>query len=186
MTDLTRILGIDPGLRITGFGVIERQGNHLAYVASGCIRTREKDSLPARLGTLSAGITEIMATYRPTETAVEEIFLNKNPWSTLLLGQARGAAIAALVGAGAPVAEYGTMQIKQAVVGQGRATKDQVQEMVRRLLNLPGTPSPDAADALACAICHAHTRGGFGALAAPAGRRRQGRLLRLHPDELPG
>ncbi|HEX5803030.1 MAG TPA: crossover junction endodeoxyribonuclease RuvC [Azospira sp.] len=173
-----RLLGIDPGLRITGFGVIDRQGSKLAYVASGCIRTDEKMALPERLGVIVRGIAEIVAAYTPAQAAIEEIFMNKNPWSTLLLGQARGAAIGALVGNGLPVAEYGTMQIKQAVVGHGRATKVQVQHMVRRLLSLPGEPSPDAADALACAIAHAHGGLGLGALSS-AGRRKSGRLTSL-------
>ena len=174
----TRLLGIDPGLRITGFGVIDRQGSKLTYVASGCIRTDEKTSLPERLGVITRGIAEIVATYPPDQSSIEEVFLNKNPWSTLLLGQARGAAIGALVDAGLPVAEYGTMQIKQAVVGHGRATKAQVQHMVCRLLSLPGEPSQDAADALACAIAHAHGGQGLGALSS-AGRRKSGRLTSL-------
>lgn len=173
-----RLLGIDPGLCITGFGVIDRQGNKLTYVASGCIRTDAKMALPERLGIINRGIAEIVATYTPDQSSIEEVFLNKNPWSSLLLGQARGAAIGALVGAGLPVAEYGTMQIKQAVVGHGRATKAQVQHMVRRLLSLPGEPSPDAADALACAITHAHGGQGLGALSS-AGRRKSGRLTSL-------
>jgi crossover junction endodeoxyribonuclease RuvC len=173
-----RLLGIDPGLCITGFGVIDRLGNKLTYVASGCIRTDAKMALPERLGIINRGIAEIVATYTPDQSSIEEVFLNKNPWSSLLLGQARGAAIGALVGAGLPVAEYGTMQIKQAVVGHGRATKAQVQHMVRRLLSLPGEPSPDAADALACAITHAHGGQGLGALSS-AGRRKSGRLTSL-------
>lgn len=173
-----RLLGIDPGLRITGFGVIDQSGSKLAYVASGCIRTDDRLALPERLGVIGRGIAEIVATYAPAQAAIEEVFLNKNPWSTLLLGQARGAAIGALVGAGLPVAEYGTMQIKQSVVGHGRATKEQVQHMVRRLLSLSGDPSPDAADALACAIAHAHGGQGLGALSS-AGRRKSGRLTSL-------
>ena len=174
----TRLLGIDPGLRITGFGVIDKTGSKLTYVASGCIRTDEKTSLPERLGVITRGIAEIVATYKPAQASIEEVFLNKNPWSTLLLGQARGAAIGALVGAGLPVAEYGNMEIKQAVVGHGRATKAQVQHMVCRLLSLPGEPSQDAADALACAIAHAHGGQGLGALSS-AGRRKSGRLTSL-------
>ena len=173
-----RLLGIDPGLRITGFGVIDQTGSKLAYVASGCIRTDEKTPLPERLGVISRGIAEIVSTYGPAQASIEEVFLNKNPWSTLLLGQARGAAIGALVGAGLTVAEYGTMQIKQSVVGHGRASKEQVQHMVRRLLSLSGDPSPDAADALACAIAHAHGGQGLGALSS-AGRRKSGRLSSL-------
>lgn len=178
LTPALRLLGIDPGLRITGFGVIDQTGSKLAYVASGCIRTDEKLPLPERLGIIGRGIADIVATYSPAQAAIEEVFLNKNPWSTLLLGQARGAAIGALVGAGLPVAEYGTMQIKQSVVGHGRATKEQVQHMVRRLLALSGDPSPDAADALACAIAHAHGGQGLGALSS-AGRRKSGRLTSL-------
>lgn len=177
-TPSVRLLGIDPGLRITGFGLIDQAGSRLSYVASGCIRSDEKLPLPERLGIIGRGIAEIVATYAPAQAAIEEVFLNKNPWSTLLLGQARGAAIGALVGAGLPVSEYGTMQIKQSVVGHGRATKEQVQQMVRRLLGLPGDPSPDAADALACAIAHAHGGQGLGALSS-AGRRKRGRLTSL-------
>ncbi|WP_415033855.1 crossover junction endodeoxyribonuclease RuvC [Azonexus sp.] len=151
-----RILGIDPGLRSTGFGIIERHGKNLHYVASGCIKSNADDALPARIATLFAGISEVVSTYQPTQAAVEIVFVNVNPQSTLLLGQARGAAISALVHAALPVAEYTALQVKQAVVGHGKAAKEQVQAMVVRLLALPGTPGTDAADALACAICHAH------------------------------
>ncbi len=172
-----RILGIDPGLRITGFGVIDKVGHKLAYVTSGCIRTRDTDSLPERIGTLLAGIGEVIASHGPAESAVEKVFVNVNPQSTLLLGQARGAAISALVTAGLPVAEYTALQVKQAVVGHGKAAKEQVQQMVMRLLQLPGAPSADAADALACAICHAHGGQGLGALATSGFRVRKGRLV---------
>ncbi|GAA5173766.1 crossover junction endodeoxyribonuclease RuvC [Niveibacterium umoris] len=172
-----RILGIDPGLQSSGFGVIDKYGPKLVYVASGCIKTNERESLPHRLGVVFDSLREVILKYTPQQAAIEEVFLNKNPWSTLLLGQARGAAIAALTTAGLPVAEYGTMQIKKAVVGQGRATKDQVSHMVVRLLQLGGVPQSDAADALACAICHAHAGHGFGIVAPTAGRRRGGRVL---------
>ncbi len=172
-----RILGIDPGLRITGFGVIDMRGQKLTYVSSGCVKTNETDSLPARVKTLLDGIGEVIAAHSPMEAVVEKVFVNVNPQSTLLLGQARGAAISALVAAGLPVAEYTALQVKQAVVGHGKAAKEQVQHMVTRLLHLPGTPSPDAADALACAICHAHGSRGLGALAAGALRVRGGRIL---------
>jgi crossover junction endodeoxyribonuclease RuvC len=172
-----RILGIDPGLRITGFGVIEKHGNQLVYVASGCIKSNDKQSLPERIKTLFAGISEVIVTYAPDQAAVEKVFVNVNPQSTLLLGQARGAAISALVHAGLPVAEYTALQTKQAVVGHGKAAKDQVQAMVIRLLNLPGAPTADAADALACAICHAHGGQGLGALATTGFRVRGGRLI---------
>lgn len=177
MSDRIRILGIDPGLRITGFGVIDKVGQKLTYVSSGCIKSSDKESLPERLKTLLAGIAEVIATHRPDQAAVEKVFVNVNPQSTLLLGQARGAAIAALVGADLPVAEYTALQVKQAVVGHGKAAKEQVGHMVCRLLALPGEPSADAADALACAICHAHGGQGLGAIATQGFRVRNGRLV---------
>jgi len=172
-----RILGIDPGLRITGFGLVIEQDGRLLYAASGCIKAGG-DSLPVRLGVIARDIAHVIAEERPTEVAIERVFVNVNPNSTLLLGQARGAAIAAAVLAGLPVHEYTAGQVKQSVVGRGRAQKPQVQEMVRRLLSLPGTPSPDAADALACAICHAHGTTGVGALHGAGYRRRDGRFVR--------
>ena len=175
--NVPRILGIDPGLRVTGFGVIELHGKQLVYVASGCIKSNDKESLPARIKTLFAGISEVIATYAPTQAAVEKVFVNVNPQSTLLLGQARGAALSALVHGDLPVAEYTALQVKQAVVGQGKATKDQVQHMVIRLLNLAGAPTADAADALACAIAHAHGGQGLGAMSTAGYRIRGGRLI---------
>ena len=172
-----RILGIDPGLRSTGFGVIDKAGNKLGYVASGCIKTDAAGSLPERIKTILDGLVEIIATYQPQQAAVEIVFVNVNPQSTLLLGQARGAAIAALVTANLPVAEYSALQVKQAVVGHGKAAKEQVQAMVARLLALPGSPSADAADALACAIAHAHGGQGMGTLATLGKRMRNGRLV---------
>jgi len=172
-----RILGIDPGLRITGFGIVIEEDGRLVYVASGCIKA-SGDSLPVRLGVIARDLAHVIAEERPTEVAVERVFVNMNPNSTLLLGQARGAAIAAAVLAGLPVHEYTAGQVKQSVVGRGRALKPQVQEMVRRLLSLPGTPSPDAADALACAICHAHGTTGVGALVGGGYTRRGGRFVR--------
>jgi crossover junction endodeoxyribonuclease RuvC len=172
-----RILGIDPGLRITGFGVIDKVGQKLAYVTSGCIKSNDKDSLPERIKTLLDGIGEVIALHSPQQAAVEKVFVNVNPQSTLLLGQARGAAISALVGADLPVAEYTALQVKQAVVGHGKAAKEQVQQMVMRLLQLPGAPSADAADALACAICHAHGGQGLGSIATRGFRVRKGRLV---------
>jgi crossover junction endodeoxyribonuclease RuvC len=151
------ILGIDPGLRTTGFGVIDKQGNALRYIASGTIKTVAEGDLPSRLKVILQGITEVARTYRPDCAAIEKVFVNVNPQSTLLLGQARGAAITALVGADLSVAEYTALQVKQAVVGTGRAAKEQVQDMVARLLLLPGLPGTDAADALGVAICHANS-----------------------------
>lgn len=151
-----KILGIDPGLRVTGFGVIHKQGNKLSYIASGTIKTQDVD-LPQRLKTILDGVSEVIRTYSPDCAAIEKVFVNVNPQSTLLLGQARGAAICAMVAANLPVAEYTALQVKQAVVGQGKAHKQQVQDMVQRLLLLSGMPSTDAADALGVAICHAHS-----------------------------
>ncbi|MGO9446472.1 MAG: crossover junction endodeoxyribonuclease RuvC [Thiobacillaceae bacterium] len=169
-----RILGIDPGLRMTGFGLIDHSGQRLSYVASGVIKSGE-GALPDRLGVLFAGLNELIATHRPDACAVEIVFVNVNPQSTLLLGQARGAAICAAVAAALPVSEYTALQVKQAVVGQGKAAKEQVQEMVKRLLNLPAAPQADAADALACAICHAHARK-LGTLCTTGFKVRGGRL----------
>ena len=152
---MSRILGIDPGLRTTGFGIIEQTGQTLAYVASGVVKSGDGE-LPLRLGVLFAGLSEVIATYQPDTCAVEIVFVNVNPQSTLLLGQARGAVICAAVSSHIPVVEYTALQIKQAVVGHGKAAKEQVQQMVKRLLNLPVAPTADAADALACAIMHAH------------------------------
>jgi crossover junction endodeoxyribonuclease RuvC len=158
-----KILGVDPGLRSTGFGVIRKQGSTLTYIASGTIKTPEA-SLPQRLKTILSGVSEIIGEYEPDCAAIEKVFVNVNPQSTLLLGQARGAAICALVGADLAVAEYTALQVKQAVVGHGKAHKSQVQEMVQRLLRLSGLPGPDAADALGVAICHAHSGDGLAAL----------------------
>ena len=171
-----RILGIDPGLGITGYGVIEKEGAALRYVASGRVRSDGARPLAERLSTILDGLAQVIASYHPLECAVEKVFVNVNPQSTLLLGQARGAAICAAVLARLPVAEYTALQVKQAVVGQGHARKEQVQEMVKRLLGLPGAPGTDAADALACAICHAHGGMGLGAIATRGRRVRAGRL----------
>ncbi len=176
MTPARRILGIDPGLRVTGFGVIAVQGSRLGYVTCGCIRSEGAD-LPQRLSVILHDLSEVIARVQPTEVAIEKVFVNVNPHSTLLLGQARGAAISAAVLAALPVAEYTALQVKQAVVGQGKAAKEQVQDMVRRLLNLPGVPSADAADALACAICHAHGAQGLGGVRTSGYRVRAGRIV---------
>ena len=172
---MVRILGIDPGLRVTGFGVIEQGGSRLRYVTSGCVRSGAGD-LAARLKAILEGLAEVIAANRPQQVAIEKVFVNVNPQSTLALGQARGTAICAAVLAGLPVAEYTALQVKQSVVGNGHAKKDQVQHMVRRLLALPGDPSPDAADALACAICHAHGRI-LGSLVIGKLRMKKGRLV---------
>ena len=173
---MVRILGIDPGLAITGYGVIEKDGGRLTYVASGRVRSNDALPLAERLSSILLGLAEVIETYAPAEAAVERVFVNVNPHSTLLLGQARGAAICAAVLAKLPVAEYTALQVKQSVVGQGRAKKEQVQEMVKRLLVLPGYPGEDAADALACAICHAHA--GLGGMPARGARIRGGRIIK--------
>ncbi len=159
-----KILGIDPGLRVTGFGVIRKEGQRLSYIASGTIRIPDGD-LPSRLKVILQGVGEVVDTYRPDCAAIEIVFSNVNPQSTLLLGQARGAAICGLVGADLPVAEYTALQVKKAVVGQGKAQKSQVQAMVQRLLQLDGLPGTDAADALGVAICHANSGAGLATLA---------------------
>lgn len=152
-----RILGIDPGLQCTGFGIIETEGSQLHYVASGTIQTSPRDGalLPQRLKVLFDGIAEVTQRYQPDVAACEIVFVNVNPQATLLLGQARGCCLTALVAQGLPVAEYTALQLKKAVAGHGRASKPQIQEMVRRLLKLPGLPGKDAADALGLCITHA-------------------------------
>jgi crossover junction endodeoxyribonuclease RuvC len=171
-----RILGIDPGLAVTGYGLVEKDGTKLLYIASGRIRSDQAEPLPQRLRAILAGLEEVIGSYGPVEVAVEKVFVNVNPQSTLLLGQARGAAICAAVLAHLPVSEYTALQVKKSVVGLGHARKEQVQEMVKRLLRLPGLPGPDAADALACAICHAHGGMGLGAIPTRGRRVRAGRL----------
>ena len=152
-----RWIGIDPGLRTTGFGVIDVEGQRLTYVASGTIESGDPaKGLPDRIGTLYQGVKEVIDTYHPESAAIEEVFLNVNPRSTLMLGQARGAVIAALVSANLPVSEFSALRVKQAIVGTGRAAKPQVQEMVKRLLRLSRAPGSDASDALGVAICAAH------------------------------
>jgi crossover junction endodeoxyribonuclease RuvC len=163
---------------VTGFGVIDKLGQQLVYVASGCIRTPPTGELPQRLKSILDGLGEVLAAYSPEQVVVEKVFVNVNPQSTLLLGQARGAAISAAILKDLPVAEYTALQVKQAVVGNGHAAKEQVQEMVRRLLKLEGDPQADAADALACAICHAHGGQGLGKLATAGFRMKNGRLVK--------
>ena len=160
---------------MTGFGVIDSSGNKLVYVASGCVKSGAGD-LAVRLKAILEGLNEVIAAHAPLEVAVEKVFVNANPQSTLALGQARGTAICAAVIAGLPVAEYTALQVKQSVVGNGHAAKDQVGHMVRRLLALPGAPAADAADALACAICHAHGRM-LGGMQTRGFRVKRGRLV---------
>ena len=164
-----RILGIDPGLNRTGFGIVEISGSRLAYLSAGVIRVPAGE-LHERLGTILSSLGDVIRDTRPQVATIEKVFVNVNPKSTLLLGQARGAAICAAVQAGLVVHEYAALQIKQAVVGFGQADKRQVQTMVQRLLALDAPPSADAADALACAICHAHSRRMLVALGGPSPR----------------
>ena len=156
MPSTLRILGIDPGLNRTGYGVIDVSGSALQCVDCGIIRVPAGD-LYQRLGAILESLGEVIRATQPHVATVEQVFVNVNPKSTLLLGQARGAAICAAASSGLVVHEYAALQIKQAVVGFGQADKKQVQTMVQRLLGLARAPASDAADALACAICHAHS-----------------------------
>lgn len=175
---MTIILGVDPGSRITGYGVIQVDHARHTYIASGCMRL-QGDNMVIRLQQIFAGLQEIMQTHQPCEAAIEQVFMHQNPGAALKLGQARGAALVALAQATIPVEEYSARQIKQSVVGYGAAKKEQVQHMVRVLLNLSGAPQVDAADALAIAICHANSRQNIGKvniIARGRGRYRRGRL----------
>ncbi len=154
-----RLIGLDPGLRHTGWGVIEAVGNRLSHVADGVVKTDDSRDLSARLSQLYDGLIEIIRQYQPAEAAIEETFVNVNPTSTLKLGQARGIALLVPAHAGLVVAEYPPNLVKKSVVGTGHATKTQVQVMVKMLLPGARIASADAADALAVAICHAHHRG---------------------------
>ena len=154
---MTLILGIDPGSRITGYGVVRDTGKTCEYVASGCIRTGD-GPLPERLRIIFAGITQIIETYKPETMGIEQVFMARNADSALKLGQARGAAIVAAVNAELEVSEYTATQVKQAIAGTGGAKKEQVQLMVMHLLKLTQKPQIDASDALAIALCHAHHR----------------------------
>lgn len=171
------ILGIDPGSRITGFGIVEERSSGLVYITSGCIRLGA-GPFPERLKQIFDGLSELIVKYQPQELSIEQVFMARNPDSALKLGQARGAAIVAAVHAGLAVHEYTARQVKQSVVGTGAADKAQVQHMVTQLLGLSGTPQEDAADALANALCHAHSKAlktqlGGGALGLRNGRIRR-------------
>lgn len=155
-TARVRVLGLDPGSRRTGFGIIDCEGNGHAHIAHGCIAAAG-DALAGRLRTIFEGIEELIRTYQPDEVAIERVFVNRNVDSAMKLGQARGAALCALP-AGTAVFEYAPRAIKLAVVGSGAAEKAQVAHMMKVLLQLAVVPAPDAGDALAVAICHAHSR----------------------------
>lgn len=170
---MARILGIDPGSRRTGFGIIEMQGSRALWISSGCIRTAE-GSLDSRLKTICQGLAELLEEHRPDEVAIEQVFMHRNADSALKLGQARGAAISTVALRSLPLSEYSPKEIKKAVVGKGNAGKVQVQHMVQHLLGLNKLPQEDAADALAVALCHGHLRQVMEHLSPrlPAGMRR--------------
>lgn len=165
-----RILGLDPGSRVTGFAVLDCNANQISYVTSGGIRT-EGNSFPERLRQVFAGVSAVMAEHQPDEVAIERVFMHRNADSALKLGQARGVALSATFSATLGVFEYAAREVKQAVVGTGAAEKTQVQLMVKRLLKLNGELGADAADALAIALCHAHSRRLQGLLSASGARR---------------
>ena len=163
------ILGIDPGSRITGYGVVEQKGKNFTYLGSGCIKAvGEEDCLANRLQIIHAGVSELIQQFSPNMFAIEQVFMAKNPDSALKLGHARGAAIVAATGNSIEVFEYSARQIKQSVVGTGAASKSQVQHMVATLLKLSATPQADAADALAVALCHGHSYDSLSKLAGQA------------------
>jgi len=172
---MSLIIGIDPGSRITGYGIINWVGNSYEYVDSGCIRIKG-DILAERLHQIYKGVTELINMYSPQVMAIEKVFMARNPDSALKLGQARGVAMVAGANQQLPVYEYSARQVKQAVVGSGGADKAQVQHMVTALLHLNKTPQEDAADALAIALCHAHTEQNLIRLAGAAGSHRNSRL----------
>ncbi|HLT04642.1 MAG TPA: crossover junction endodeoxyribonuclease RuvC [Pseudomonas sp.] len=172
---MTLILGIDPGSRITGFGVVRDTGRGCEYIASGCIRTGS-GALPERLQTVYRGVSEVIRQYGPVTMGIEQVFMARNADSALKLGQARGAAIVAGVESGLEVAEYTATQVKQAIAGTGGADKQQVQMMVMHLLKLLQKPQIDASDALAIALCHAHHRQSLIPHGLTQAKRRGGRL----------
>lgn len=176
---MTLILGIDPGSRVTGYGVIRNVGAKQKYVTSGCIRTTDKTTAAEKLDEIFTGICQIIDEFGPTEVAIEKIFMARSAESALKLGQARGVAIVAAVNRGVPVYEYEARKIKQAVVGTGAANKSQIQHMVQRLLALGGKPQQDAADALAIALCHINTQHSLARLAGGATGYRRGRLVKV-------
>jgi crossover junction endodeoxyribonuclease RuvC len=166
-----RILGIDPGSSATGYGIVERREGKLIHVAHGVLRPRSGDPLPSRLDQLYGTVSDVISLHEPDCAVVEEVFVAASPRSALVLGQARGAILAAIARSGVPINEYAPARIKRSVTGNGRATKQQVKTMVKRLLSLDRVPASDAADALAAAISHANA-GRLEALGAGAGRAR--------------
>jgi len=173
---MTLILGIDPGSRVTGYGVINTAGSRQEYVTSGCIRTADKATLPQKLEEIFSGVSQVIAEHEPDEFAIEKIFMARSAESALKLGHARGVAIVAGVNQGVPIYEYEARKVKQAVVGTGAATKSQVQHMVKVLLNLPSNPQQDAADGLAIALCHINTQFTLSRMQGQGRTFRRGRL----------
>lgn len=157
---MTRILGIDPGSQITGYGIIDIKGNHAIHITHGCIHI-DAEELPDKLLTIFGRISDVVTQYHPEEMAIERVFMHRNADSALKLGQARGAAITACATQGLKIFEYTANQVKQATVGKGHAAKEQVQHMVKVLLCLEQIPQQDAADALGVALCHGHSRQGL-------------------------
>ena len=172
---MIRILGIDPGSQSTGYGILDMDGNHATSVTYGFIKVQGEENA-ARLHCIFQGISELIAAYHPAEAAIERVFIHRNADSALKLGQARGAAITAVANSGLPACEYTANQVKQATVGKGHAAKQQVQHMVKTLLCLAEVPQSDAADALAVALCHGHSREGLLRMANVATGIRRGRL----------
>jgi len=169
------ILGIDPGSRFTGYGVVQQQGHKFHYLGSGCIKLGD-NAFPLRLKMIFQGVSQLIEQFNPTAFAIEQVFMAHNPDSALKLGQARGAAIVAATLADIDVSEYSARQVKQAVVGRGSAEKAQVQHMVKHILKLPATPQADAADALAIAMCHGHSQQNLIKLSGQARKTVRGRL----------
>lgn len=174
---MSLILAIDPGSRVTGYGLVRQQAGRIDYVASGCIRMKD-GAIADRLLTIFQGVSQLIAQFWPDEFAIEEVFLSRNADSALKLGQARGAAIVAAGSCGLPVSEYAARKVKQALVGNGNADKTQVKHMVKQILKLADDPQSDAADALAIAICHVHTQQNLIRIAGAAHSRR-GRLTSI-------
>jgi crossover junction endodeoxyribonuclease RuvC len=176
---MTTIIGIDPGSRITGYGIIQNRGNQSFYLDSGCIRITAENA-GERLQQIYSGLQKIIQQYQPQEAAVEQVFMHQNPGSALKLGQARGAAIVALT---IPIAEYSARQVKQSVVGFGAAKKEQVQHMVKRLLNITQELQADEADALAIALCHAHSRNSLIKLGSAPQRKKRSSWRNFNPEK---
>jgi len=181
--DMALILGIDPGSRITGYGLIQAAGSHFSYLASGCIRVKAEE-LPQKLAQIYASLTEIIARYQPEQVAIEKVFMAKNADSALKLGQARGTALVCIANHGLALSEYSAKEVKLAVTGTGAADKTQVQHMVKSLLKLSATPQEDAADALAIAMCHAYTTSGLLALSGQLAAKRGSSWRNFDPKTL--